>query len=344
MGVPIRLHVAMFLAVVAIFAIDWHYRSFSPSLGTGLVTVMAFLFCLCIHELAHVCARLNLGGLVYSVTLAPWGGRSHFDEPERPIERMIVHGAGLLANLILFAIGASMLIGANHALLVDLVNPFSPRPFLLGEWEVSLVSILTWVNFQLFLFNMIPCFPMDGFGILRAVFTATNPHASGLKIEATLMAVGQLTGAAMVVIAIIFRNFNDGPIQPVWALLVAGGIGMLFASRFEYRNRLREMFRAEGWDTDDDELSHDSDLLFDSPEEPWFQEDQYSQWLNEKHLDIEASDEEAIDVGNSLDADAADEILGKLHREGIESLTSEEHRFLEHFSQQLRKRRSSPSR
>jgi len=342
MGVPIRLHVLLFLAVVAILAIDWHYRSFSPVLGSGIVTALAFLFCVFIHELAHVCARLNLGGLVHSVTLAPWGGSSHFDQPERPVERMIVHAAGPLANLMLFAIGASMLVGAGHVQLADLINPFSPRPFVLGEWEISLVGILAWVNFQLFLFNLIPCFPMDGFEFLRAVFTATNPHASSLKIESTLMAVGQMTGVALIVLSIIFRDFNVGPVQPVWSLMVAGGIGMLFASRFEYRNRLREMFRAEGWDTDDDELSHDSDLLFDSSNEPWFQEEQYSQWLTEKHLDIGHTDESVAAVTESLDADAADEILGKLHREGLESLTPDEHRFLERFSQQLRKRRSSP--
>ena len=118
---------------------------------------------------------------------------------------------------------------------------------------------------------------------------------------------------------------------------------MLFASRFEYRNKLREMFRAEGWDTDDDELSHDSDLLFDSPEEPWFQEDQYSQWLTEKQLVAEPLDELGTNAVETLDAEAADEILGKLHREGLESLTADEHRFLEHFSKQLRDRRSSTS-
>ncbi len=346
MDVPIRLHVLLFLGIIGVFAIDWHYRSFAPALGTGLVTALVVIFSIVVHELAHVWACLNLGGVVHSVTLTPWGGNSHLDPPPKPWEKLLVHAAGPFANGALFAIGATMLTGSGHSTLSQLTNPFSPHAFSASEWEVSLVSILTWTSFQLFIFNLVPCYPLDGLRMLRDLFAATNPHASGLKIEATLMAIGQLVAASVVVMAVVLRNFNDGPVQPVWSLLLAAGVTMFFAARFEYRQRLREIFQAGDWDIDGESGESLTGIPFDQESSGgWFHEDQYSQWLNEKQAQVaheesslaldELEDEEVV-----TEEEMADEILDKLHRQGIGNLTQHERLFLEQFSRRLRDRRS----
>jgi Zn-dependent protease len=342
MGVPVRLHVLLFLAVATVFAVDWHYRDYNPVLGTGLVTALLLIFSLVLHELAHVWTCINLGGEVHSMTLVPWGGDSRLELPEGPAQRLLVQLAGPFANGVMFSVGACLLIGAGDASLQQLVNPFRPRPFLLDSWESSLIAIGTWLNFQLMLVNLVPCFPLDGGRILREVFAATSPHSGGPKIEATLMAIGQLTGASLLVMAIVMRDFNQGPVQPIWALLAMAGISLLFAARFEYRKRLRELFQNEPWPDEDGPAGNDSDLAFDESSDSFFKADQYSQWLAEKQHQLEQTS--ATDVATGLsDAELTDLLLDKLHRDGIESLTRQERQALDRISQQLRSRRGDGS-
>lgn len=338
MGVPVRLHVLLFLAVAGIFAIDWHYRHYNPVLGTGLVTVLLLVFSLVLHELAHVWACVSLGGEVHAISLVPWGGDSRLALPGHPLQRLMVQLAGPFANGVLFLGGACLLIGAGDASLPQLINPFHPRPFLLDSWESSLVAIGAWLNFQLMLVNLVPCYPMDGGRILREIFTASSPHSSGPKIEATLMAIGQLTGASLLVMAIVMRDFNQGPVQPIWALLAAAGITLLFSARFEYRQRLRELFQSEAWPDEEHAGSGAGDLAFDESGDSFFKADQYSQWLAEKQHQLEQSS--GSDAENGLsDEELTDLLLDKLHRGGIECLTRQERQALDRISQQLRGRR-----
>lgn len=346
MGVPIRVHLLLFLGIIGVFAIDWNQGNAVPIVGTGLVTSLVLVFSIVIHELAHLWACHSLGGMAHSVTLSPWGGNSHFEYPDRPAERMVVDGAGPFVNLAVFALSSSLLLGTGQLQLQDLLNPFRPQDFSLSEWETSFLAIVAWVNFQLFVFNLIPCYPMDGVRMLRNLFWASSPHAGPAKIEATLMAISQLVAVGLILMAVVLRDFNEGPLQPVWSLWLAFGCCLLFASRFEFRQQLRGMEWKGGHAT---AREMDSLSSLEVREDPWSTHDpaspfveyqEYSQWLNEKQFHATATPVDLPDDPHS-EAELADQILGKLHREGIGSLSVNERTFLEQFSRRLRERRSS---
>ena len=146
MGIPVRIHLLLFLFIALIFGIQTNYPNQSV-LGTAFVTALCVVVCILMHELAHVFALTNLGGLVNNIVLTPWGGNSDFSLPEDSRGQAIVHLAGPFFNGCMFALGAGLLLQAEtNVTISDLMNPFAPIPFNINNWEVSLLKIASWVS------------------------------------------------------------------------------------------------------------------------------------------------------------------------------------------------------
>ena len=334
MGIPVRIHVLLFLFVALIFAIQSNYPDRSV-VSTAIVTSFCLLFCILVHELAHVFALTNLGGLVNNIVLTPWGGNSDFSLPEDTKGQLTVCLAGPFFNGCLFVLGATLLLQTDYSTLGELTNPFSPIAFDMNMWEVSLMKIVSWINFQLMLINLIPCFPFDGAGVMRAIVNRITTEASFVRREATLLVIGQATGWTMIGLGWILSDYHLSPIRPVWFLFLVVGISLLFAARYSYHQQMAMV--DDLWD-ESDELECDS-IYGDTPFFDLQDDDQstYSQWLIEKQEERERMEREQ----EMREESKADEILKKLHREGIESLSEEEKGILNRVSARLRRRRQS---
>lgn len=335
MGIPVRIHVLLFLFIALIFAIQSNHTDRNV-MGTALVTTFCLAFCILIHELAHVFALTNLGGMVNNIVLTPWGGNSDFSLPEDSKGKIAVYLAGPFFNGCLFALGATMLLQTDYSTLSELTNPFQPIAYDFDQdWEVSLTKIVTWINFQLMIINLIPCFPFDGAGAMRAVVNRITTEASFERRESTLLVIGQATGLTMVGLAFVLSGYKHSPIQPVWFLFLSVGIALMFAAQYSYQ---RQMSIVENlWD-ENDELEYDS-IYGDSSffEEQDEEHPNYSQWLIEKQEERERMEHEQ----ELREESHADDILKKLHRDGIESLSEEEKGILNRVSARLRRRRQS---
>ncbi len=339
LGIPVRVHLLLLLALIGIFAIDSQMSKTDLLGGTGLATALTLLTCLLVHELAHLVAVTHLGGEIHSFVLTPWGGASAYTQPANHRDRLVVHFAGPFINGCLFLLGFVMLLQAGFENLRDLVNPLTPQKFEADRWAMSLLAISTWTNFQLFLLNMVPCFPFDGGRFLRDMFASINRELSHLKIESTVLAIGQLCGIIFIVIAVLLRNVDDGPFQPTYAWMMAFGVSLIFCSRFDYRNQIREHLEMEDWDEEVDDEPLDRDLLFTDSELQFMADENYSQWLVEKQQQRELMRHEQQLEIESAEEQRADQILSKLHEFGIHSLTEDERLLLERVSARARRRR-----
>lgn len=333
MGIPVRAHLILFLFIAVIFAIQSNYPKINV-LGTAFATSCCLIICVMLHELAHIFALTNLGGHVNNIVFTPWGGNSNFSLPESTRGRVLVYLSGPLFNGCLFALGATLLFQTGNAKLMDLVLPFRPIPFEMANWEVSLIRIMTWINFQIMLVNLIPCFPFDAAGALRAVIGRLSEGATVLRQEGTQLVIGQATGLTMIGCGWFLSDYNDGPVQPVWFLFLAGGLTLLFSARYYYDQQIANS-EDHQW-VEDDDLDFDAmygDLSeFDFPEDD---QTHYSQWLLEKQEQREREEREQ----EAREAKVADDILKKLHRQGIDSLTDEEKGVLNRVSARIRRRR-----
>jgi len=333
MGIPVRIHVTLLLFIALLFAIQSNYTD-RNIMGTAIVTSFCLLFCVVVHELAHVFALTNLGGLVNNIVLAPWGGNSDLSLPENTRGQLAVHLAGPFFNGCLFLLGATLLLQTDYSTLRELTNPFDPIAFEMDMMQVSLMKIATWINFQLMLINLIPCFPFDGAGAMRTIVNRVSHNASFVRQESTLLVIGQATGWTMIGLAWVLSGYHHSPIRPVWFLFLSVGISLLFAARYSYHQQMA--IADEYWD-ETDELEYDSIYGENSFFEHSDDDSTYSQWLMEKQEERERMEREQ----ELREESRADDILQKLHRSGIESLSEEEKGILNRVSARLRRRRQS---
>ena len=123
MGIPVRIHLFLFLFVVLLFGAEWNSGGSNLNFfaGTAMVTFFVLIGSILIHEMAHVFAIANLGGHVNNLLLMPWGGNSDFVLPQTPVSRTIVHLAGPFINGAIFFIlhGVTSSVGTFDARSTD---------------------------------------------------------------------------------------------------------------------------------------------------------------------------------------------------------------------------------
>ena len=337
MGIPIRVHLFFFLFVVFMFGAEWNSGQSNLNFfaGTAMATLFVLIGSILIHELAHVFAIANLGGHVNNLMLMPWGGNSDFVLPQTPLSRTMVHLAGPFINGAIFLFGTALLVQSEHSTLSQLINPFEPHWFNAEQWQVSLIEITTWVNFQLMLFNLIPCHPFDGANVVRSLIDSINIDLPRYRIETAIKLIANLAAFFIIGLAWLCRDYDAGPIQPTWMVLLLFGITLIFAARHSLHaeTQVVDSDWDEMEDMDYDSLYNETSFFDFSNEET--DNTAYSQWLNEKQ---EARREDETLKEQEEDR-RADEILQKLHGDGIKSLTEEEKLILDRVSERIRRRR-----
>ena len=335
-GVPVRIHLLLLLFIALLFGLEWSVDvSANLAVGTAMVTVVILLGSILIHELAHAFAISNLGGHVNNFVLVPWGGISDFALPPGANSRAVIHCAGIFANCMILLMSAGLLIQTEQAGLMELVNPFRPHRFNLESSAVSFFKIASWVNFQLIIFNLLPCYPLDGAKIVRAMIDTLELGLPRVRIETAIKLIGHMVAFAFIGSAWICTGIEvPGPIQPIWLPMLLIGITLIFTARYS----LYVETKHAGTDWDDIENMdygsiYSESALFDFREDSEI--NQYSQWLTEKQesrreLDLRIENEEEV---------MADVILDKLHQEGISSLSEDEKMILQRVSERIRRRR-----
>ena len=115
-------------------------------------------------------------------------------------------------------------------------------------------------------------------------------------------------------------------------ILLSSGITLLFSARYSFFAETAH--GDEDWDTLDD-LSYESlygeASFFEFPED---ESSGYSQWLSEKQ---EARKREELRIEQDEDR-RADEILERLHTEGIDNISDDDRKILNRVSARLRRK------
>ena len=336
-NVPVRVHVLLLLFLTVIFCVEFN----TPSpvgggiLSTAMVTAAILIFSIIVHELAHVFAIHNLGGSVESVMFMPWGGNSRYEYPEQKSAKLIAIMAGPFINFSIFMFGAILLLQSTETSFREIVHPFQPHRFLTSNVPMTLIKIGTWVNFQLLIANLLPCFPFDGAAALRTILSFFYKSVPQYRIESAVRVCGTAIAFTLIGLAFIFRDYQKGPIEPIWFLLVVGGICLYFAAGYSFNCETEE--DPDEWDEAQTALGL-SDSFSDTPSFFVFgdtEDPEYSKWLVEKQ-EARIRDEMQRE---QREIEQADDVLVKLHNSGIESLTSDEKLLLQRVSERLRRKR-----
>jgi len=153
----------------------------------GVLTAVAYIGSLLVHELAHSLVARRNGIKVEDITLWLLGGVSRLEgEFPDPGAELRVAGAGPLASLLL---------GGLFLLLAWLVMTASVRGLV-----VAALAWLGGINLLLAVFNVIPAAPLDGGRLLRAVLWSITKD----KLKAAIWSAraGQVFGWILAVVGI----------------------------------------------------------------------------------------------------------------------------------------------
>src|SRR5271166_1710036 len=215
----IRIGVSVSWFFVLFFLIYWLSEYFHEVLGGSRTTAYAvavagalgYFASLILHELGHALAARRLGIPIAGIDLWFFGGLSHMRrEPQTAAEELKVAVAGPAVTLALVilcaAVGAALTSGGRFAELAVTSGSSTTTPL------VALVGWLGFVNALLFVFNIVPAFPLDGGRIARGLIW----WRTGDRNRAT-----QATGRSGQVFALVLGVFG------LWAFANGSTFGLL---------------------------------------------------------------------------------------------------------------------
>ena len=176
-GIPVQLHCSWL--VVGAIEVMWRSGSYGHWLWNVAEYILLFTIVL-LHEFGHAFATRQVGGSVERILLWPLGGVARVRPPQRPLAQLWALLAGPLVNLAL----------AVPALALWFILPES----LIGEDGTHALTIFIVINVALFLFNMLPIYPLDGGQVLRSLLWLVIGRERSLLIAAGLGLVTSIGG------------------------------------------------------------------------------------------------------------------------------------------------------
>lgn len=208
-GVPVKIHVTTLILLPLIYS-GMSGLDVAPWLRLPLTFLfVAMLLCsVGLHELGHtiVAQRYNLR--VQDIILTPLGGVARLSGGlDNPRHELRIAVAGPYVSLLLALLGFASFFGVLPYNIFLLTLP---------------VLWFAFMNTMLFLFNLIPNFPMDGGRVLRALLARKRGMLEATRIAAK---VGKFFSIAFILFGLTVGRF----------MLIFIGLFILYAGTAEYR-------------------------------------------------------------------------------------------------------------
>jgi Zn-dependent protease len=227
LGIRVGVDPGWFLTLFLV--ILWLTPSFRATLGssdgvaylTAVIAALLFFGSLVVHEFGHALVARRQGIEVRSIQLFLFGGLTQMSrDTDSPGEEFKIAAAGPLATLgmvVVFLVIDLIIVGPNrlwHAFRLD--SSIKVTPVLLS------LSWLLLMNAVVFVFNLVPAFPLDGGRIARAiVWRVTGDKRQGTRAAAKL---GQAFAVLLAGVG-IWLMLGGGAFSGLWLVLLAFLLG-----------------------------------------------------------------------------------------------------------------------
>jgi Zn-dependent protease len=340
-GITVRMHVLLILFVVVMWLKVMRTGKVEGEGLWMLVLMLMLVVAVLLHELGHCFAARMVDGEASEILLWPLGGLARCDLPHSAKAHFVTAAGGPVVNLLLCCLAGSVLWACSFqpsfspwpeqcwsTLLENRANgelygsQWSGRPLdKILTWPVYLTAQFFWLNWALFLLNVLLIgFPLDGGRMFQAILWPRLGYQPAMR---TAIVTGFLV------------MFLVG----VWAL-VKEELMLLLLAVFIYVSCRQEWINLD-LGTEESLFGYDFSQGYTSlerdqppPHRRKKRQNALQRWLQrraQKKLQREQEQQEA-------DERRMDGLLDKIAREGKQSLTDEEQRFLKRVSDRYRNR------
>jgi Zn-dependent protease len=317
-GIRVRAHAMLILAVVLILLFG---MGFGRPIDRLIASAALFGIVL-LHEFGHCFAARWVGGTADEIIMHPLGGLALASPPKRPWPTFVTVAGGPAVNIVICAMTATilwvvfgahawnLLNGQAMALAWFKVATAGENLSIWGVW-VFWIHLTSW---GLFVFNMLPIYPLDGGQVLQSILWPRFGYYKSMLFAATTGIVG---GIGMIALGLAMMNLF---------LALIGVMGVLNCVN------LRRMLVAEGpWAFQDEDSPYAASLGAKVYTEPAKTKTKH---LSKRVIKRAKRREEA----ERAEQAKVDEILAKVSAQGMHSLTWWEKRTLKRATERQRKR------
>jgi len=201
-----------------IFYIGVQNQLSNIELAYFFLLIFALFSCVVLHEFGHALTAKYYNVRTRDIIISPIGGVARLEKlPKKPKEELFIAIAGPLVNVIIASICLALLLllAVKNPLQLDIEAVRVDNP-------IKFLKTLFVINIILFLFNLIPAFPMDGGRILRALLSFNFGRKKSTKIAST---IGKLFAIFFMIFGLYISHF---------VLAIIGGF-IFFMATSEYK-------------------------------------------------------------------------------------------------------------
>lgn len=328
-GIPVLFH-GYFVAVLVVLLIFAASFSQADRVKVAFLAFGIWVASAILHEVAHLYICRHLQGVCHLLVFSPLGGHSIYSVRGGSAKTMMVYAAGPLANLCVALV--AMLFLLNHIDINELLNPFEPRRLTQGDMELISLKLFFFINWFIFLTNLLPVFPLDSGYILAEAIRIEPPSPRGPDLATEFVGRWSVLASAAAFAAAFWRfEFGPYPKVPTWVVLASFGAYVYLGAkealaRCQFQRRRLPSPYLGGLAFQDDHASPES--VDAARVDRWLRERPASQ-LDAIEREVITEEEEDLLV---------DQALERLHRQGYEGLTPEERDLLRRASERYRRR------
>lgn len=237
-GIPVKLHWT-FLLIIPFIAYNTRDSGFELN---NVLWFSAYVFSIfgsvILHEYGHALTARRYGVQTQDIIISPIGGVARLERfPEKPIEEFVITIMGPMVNVALaFIIGMYLFAFGNGSFLPlseDMTQINSVMEFL----RFAFVT-----NIALFVFNLVPAFPMDGGRILRSLCAMVFDYKKSTRIAAI---IGRVIAVGFVGLGVYMGSMTM-PMIGVFIFMSAGRELEQLSVERKYNNiLLKDLMRHE---------------------------------------------------------------------------------------------------
>lgn len=306
------------------YVTDWGktFKSFSAF-------AIALFGSILLHELGHAYAAFRQGGSCERIVLWPLGGLAYCDAPDTPWTQFVVAIGGPLVTFALALFGG----------LVCLIAGWHPLPFQSPEWgffEILFQYLFLW-NVLLCFVNILPCYPLDGGRMLHTWLWTRMGTSQGALVRT--LSISRVVAIIAIAFGVVFLflgftdkawSYNHPVVDHLDFLLILCGITYFMTAR-----QIREQLMY-GEMEDSGAFGYDFSRGYTSLDGGASSAERRPSWRERRREEKARRDEERKREKDHEVRVRLDDLLEKISRDGIDSLSHDEKRFLEQASRHMR--------